>query len=481
MRNRLLSIMALFVISLVAVPLVSALNENAFDWTVEVNGKVVEDGKVCDVADVPASRDVDNDGDVDADDVEAGEEVCAVSVDADTGEVSFVDASGAVTATPVYADVLPTISVEEGQTIDVDVTLKTGSAIEDIEVEARIRGYEYSKYEPMRDSTSLFDMASSTQKTVGLELDLPRNLEKGDYWLHITVDTKNSGSLERIVKLNVEPVRHGVDIADVSFSPGNTVKAGRSLLATVLLENYGDKDQEDVKVTVTMPALGITSSEYVDVVETDNNNVDYEDVPEMFLSIPATAEAGTYDVVVKAEYDRFEEVVATYKVNVVANEMFQDNEQTLVLAAGPENQNIQAGNAGRYAIALTNAGSKSRAYLVSAVAGEWATLSLSDSLVVLEPGKNKVVYVDVVAKVNAPQGQQTVAVVINANDQVLQTVSLAANVVAPAVASSNDNLSLRNGLEIALIVLVVILVIIGLIIGFSRLRKDEGDEEKAYY
>jgi uncharacterized membrane protein len=466
MRNKLLSIMALFVISILALPLVSALGNDHFGWDVEINGDQVFVGEVQDVL-----VDANGDGVIDALDNGATEEQVI-------GQVGSVVGTSIV----VNNEEIPTVTVEEGDVVDIEVSLFTGDAVEDIEVEARIKGYEYSRYEPMRDSTRLFDMSANTQKTVRLELDLPRDLEKDVYWLHLTIDSANSKSVERIVKLNVEPARHGVDIADVSFSPGNTVKAGRSLLTSVLLENFGDDHEDDVKVTVSIPTLGVTASRYVDEVETDGeSNVDYTDVEEMFLPIPSTAAEGDYEVVVKAEYDRFEEVVETYTIHVVGDSRFQDDDETLVLAVGPEMQNVNAGSAARYAVALTNAGSKSRAYLLSAIAGDWASVSLSDALVVLESGKNKVVYVDVNVAANAIQGAQTVALTISADNEVLETVSLGANVVAsPSTASSSD-VSLRNGLEIALIVLVVILVIIGLIIGFSRLRRDESDEEKAYY
>ena len=461
MRSKLLSVMALFVISLFALPLVSALSNDAFQWQVEVNGDEVFVGEVMDV-------DTNGDGVVDREDV-VGD---VFNVDPTTGAVSVVDG------------IVPTVTVEEGQAVDIEVSLFTNATegAEDVEVSAKIKGYEYSRYEPMSDSTRLFDMAANTQKTVRLSVDLPRDLEKDVYWLHLTIDSANSRSVERVVKLNVEPARHGVDIADVSFSPGNTVKAGRSLLASVLLENFGDDKEEDVKVTVSMPALGVTASEYVDEVKTEDSNVDYEDVPEMFLPIPAEATAGDYDVVVKVQYDRFEEVVETYTVHVVADERFQTGDDaTLVLAVGPETQNIPAGSAAKYAVALTNGGSKNRAYLLSAVAGNGVSVSLSDALVVLEPGKNKVVYADVSVAPTAVPGAQTVALTISADNEVLETVSLGANVVASQAPVAGSDVSLRNGLEIALIVLVVILVIIGLIIGFSRLRKDEGDEEKAYY
>ncbi|MBS3123582.1 hypothetical protein J4437_03015 [Candidatus Woesearchaeota archaeon] len=462
MSNKLLSLVALFVISLLALPSALSLDAGNFGWSVEVNGDEVEFGNL-------------------VDDKTGTEEVY---YDAAGDGINFDLSGNLIINTGDF--VVPSISVEEGQAIDIKVTLDTFShnaTTSDVELEARIKGYEYSARESLSDSTPLFDIAANTQKTKTLSLTLPRNLEKQVYWLHLTLDSANSASIEAIVKLNVEPVRHGVGISDVSFSPGNTIKAGRSLLTTVLLENFGDKPEDDVKVTVAIPELGVSAVEYVDDSLTSGaNDIEFEDVPEMFLPIPATAVAGDYKVEVTVEYDRFEEVKDTYTIHVLENEQFQPaDEETLVLAVGPETQNVQAGQTARYAIALTNAGSKSRAYLLSSSTGTWATVALSNSLVVLEPGKNTVVYVDVTASADAAQGTQTVPVAISANNEVLETVNLGATVTAAPQAVSNSNVSLRTGLEIALIVLVVVLVIIGLIIGFSRLRKDDDEEEKKYY
>ena len=86
---------------------------------------------------------------------------------------------------------------------------------------------------------------------------------------------------------------------------------------------------------------------------------------------------------------------------------------------------------------------------------------------------------DVTVAKNAAVGAHTASLSVKSGDEVLQTVTLNANVVA-GQSDSGSALGLRNGLEIALIILVVLLVIIGLIIGFSRLRKDD-DEEQTYY
>jgi uncharacterized membrane protein len=416
--KKILSLMAVFVVSLLALSMVSALDTTNLDWgTIKVNGNVVDNGDI--------------------------------------------------------------LAVEEGETLEIKIGLEAVSGATDIEVEAEISGYEYDDYESLDDSTHLFDLAANTTKYVNLEVQMPNKLDKDEYWLRLRIMDKNTAAVETVIRLAVEPTRHGVDIKDVAFSPGNTVKAGRSLLATVLLENFGDKTEKDVKVTVAIPTLGVSATEYVDVVDTDNNNIDYEDVPEMFLPIPATAAEGEYTVVVTVKYDDLRETVTeSYILAVMGNELFQDSCEKLVLAIGPENQKVTAGKTATYAIALTNAGTCSKAYTLEAVTGSWGTVTLSDSLVVLESGKNQVVYLDVAVDAQTDAGAHVASVVVSAGNEMLETITVTANVVA---SEGNDNLSLRNGLEIALIVLVVLLVVIGLIIGFSRLRKDDEEEEQTYY
>jgi len=371
--------------------------------------------------------------------------------------------------------------VEEGAELNIRVLLESTTNVEDIQVEAEIRGYEYDDYEDISDRTHIYDLDgtnTAARKNARLTLNLPNRLEDDRYLLRLTVEDKDSPSLVRYVVLQVEPQRHGLDIADVAFSPGNTVQAGRSLLASVLLENYGDKDEKDVKVTVAMPELGVSATEYVDKVETDNHNVDYEDVPEMFLAIPATTATGDYQVVVTAQYDDLRETVTkTYNVHVTENLMFQESDK-LVLAVGPESQTIMAGTTASYGVALTNAGRQSKAYILEVVSNGAVQATLSENLVVLEPGKNKVVRVDV-TPVEGAVGEQMVSLVIRSGSDELETVALRANVVPSA--GKAGNVSLRNGFEIAAIVLVVLIVIIGLIIGFSRLRKDDAEEEEQTY
>jgi uncharacterized membrane protein len=375
--------------------------------------------------------------------------------------------------------------VEEGETLDIEVELRNpaGSAnAEGIEVVARLSGYEYSDSESLEDSSELFDVDAGTRKFVNLELTIPSDLTNELNTLRVFVLDRNGTPVLFNYPVQVESARHSVGVEDVTFSPGNTVKAGRSLLTTVLVENYGDRTEEDVKVTVAIPELGVSATDFIDEIEADESENVFGDLEGgLLLSIPANAEAGEYNVVVSVQYDNLRDTVRkTYKLNVVGNEQFA-NAGKLVLAVGPESQNVAAGSLASYGIALTNAGSASQAYTLQVVTGDWASASLSESLVVLEPGKNAVVYVDVEVARDAPEGANVVSVSVMSGDEALETVALNANVVESSSSSRGaDSVGLRNGLEIALIVLVVLLVIIGLIVGFSRLRRDD-DEDQTYY
>ena len=429
--KKLFSLMALFVVSLLMVSMVSAASEsvstlgnlNSTSITVEINGDEYETGSL--------------------------------------------------------------LTFDEGDHLDIEVRLDNvdngdnlADDAEGIEVLARISGYEYSDYESLEDTTHVFNVREGTKKTVDLSLDVPYNLENGENTLRIYVLDRNSEEIKFYFPLYVESARHSIDITDVSLSPGTTVQAGRSLLASVLLENQGEKDEEDIKVTVSLPELGVSATEYVDSVD----NGDAEDVPEMFLPIPSTVAAGEYTIKVTAQYDDLRETVTKVgKVTVLGNAAgpAMDSDK-LVLAVGPESQNVAAGATATYGIALTNAGKTSKAYTLEATTGDWATATVSDALVVLSPGQNKVVYVKVAANADATAGEHLASVVVKSGSEVLETVPLKATVTAQEAKSGAD-FNIRNGLEIALIVLVVLLVVIGLIVGFSRLRKDEEEEEQTYY
>ncbi|HII13678.1 MAG TPA: hypothetical protein HA360_01250, partial [Nanoarchaeota archaeon] len=103
----------------------------------------------------------------------------------------------------------------------------------------------------------------------------------------------------------VSKVRHSLEIQDVLVD--SNVDAGDYTTATVRLENLGDKKEEDIKVTVSIPELGVEESTFLD--ELTNNELDNEDEESsgdvsLTFQIPADAESGDYEVQVSVSYNK---------------------------------------------------------------------------------------------------------------------------------------------------------------------------------
>ncbi len=381
------------------------------------------------------------------------------------------------------------IAVEEGETLEVSIELEALADVDDIQVEIELAGYEYDDYEDLEDESHTFSMEADTTKFIDLELELPKLLDEDEYYLYVRVSDRNTGTVTQIIELYVEPSRHGIEIEDVVLSPGSSVEAGHSLLATVELQNFGSQDEEDIKVTIAVEELGIEASDYIDVLEADLNDdgeaqgTSKETTEELFLSIPDCAEEGVYSLDVTVEYDEYESTTTSYSLTVTEGDYCTDSDEDserLVIAVGPESQEVNAGSEATYAIALSNEGSSSESYTLSASVGSSVlSTSFSESLVVLESAESSVVYLYVSADAEASEGDYPVTILVENDGVTIETISLTLEVDADESASE-EGVSLRNGLEIALIVLVVLLVIVGLIIGFSRLRGSE-DEEQTYY
>jgi PKD repeat protein len=93
----------------------------------------------------------------------------------------------------------------------------------------------------------------------------------------------------------VNPAGRGLAISDVWLS-ASEVEAGRSIAAVVIVANRGIVDEEDVRVTFDIPALGLRAlPDYMDV-ERGRSSVSEE----LYLRIPITAVVGNYTCVFTA-------------------------------------------------------------------------------------------------------------------------------------------------------------------------------------
>src|SRR3990167_9047021 len=173
-----------------------------------------------------------------------------------------------------------------------------------------------------------------------MKLSIPKDIDASkDYELRIKV-YNGDYSLEQIYTLRIEAPRHLLKINDVIFTPGLSLNVDQPLFASVRIENLGDKDEEDIKVEVSVPQLGKSGITYIDELvknEDDNNNRDdyqtSESSDSIYLDLRG-AQPGTYDLIVKVEYDRgHREITKNYQlvingVHAEAQDVIVDSAET---------------------------------------------------------------------------------------------------------------------------------------------------------
>ncbi len=370
--------------------------------------------------------------------------------------------------------------VLRGDEIEVEVIFTAQQNIDDMQIDAFFSGDEHNDVMPSYDVTPTFDADANVTYRKKLNLDIHQFFEEDDYKLRLIFSDRFGQEIVQNYNIKIDVPRHGMMIRDVIFNPEGRVKAGSALLSVVRLRNIGERDEEDVKVTVSMPSLGVSASDFVEEIQ---NNDDEEETEELYLRIPKCAKPGVTNVDIEVSFDDgFRKERATKQIEILPDETCEDgvslSKPKTTISVGSQLENLPQGSTAVYPLTITNSGRTSKSYTVSVNAGDWASIKISPtSTLVLDGGKTQTVYVFVSASKDAPVGAQVLTATISSGGQKLEDIALTAN-----VAKSGKGV-LRSTLEWGLIILVVLLVILGLIIGFSRLKGDEEDvpQPQAYY
>ena len=206
----------------------------------------------------------------------------------------------------VYADDTIRLDIERGDEMTIKVNMVADQDLENVEVTAFISGYEYGDFDSVSASTHTFDMEASVSYTKKLTIALPADAETDDYKLRIVVADRYGDEDVYNYNLKLDSARHKLVFDDIFLKPGDVVKANSGLIVVSRLENFGNKDEKNVKVTATIAQLDVSDSGYISKVETDET----EESEELLLRIPKCAKPGIYEMVVEAEYDRGHETIS---------------------------------------------------------------------------------------------------------------------------------------------------------------------------
>ena len=311
------------------------------------------------------------------------------------------------------------LDVLKGNVLDVQVIFhEDQSDRDDVELQAFVSGFEHNDFEQASARVGPFDIDQNVTYVKNLQVRLSNEFEEDNYLLRVLFTDRNGNPIIFQYQLKIDVQRHELNIQDVILSPGNRVEAGRALLATVRLENNGEKDEEDVRVMVSIPALGISASDYIEKIDASTRG-DEEETEEMYLSIPRCAEPGTYDLEVVVNYDEgFDQIREVLPIRVDASDSCSLNTGSNRREDDDEEEDDDDNTA--------TARQPSR-----------------------QDGGVQVVVENTVATPAQPE---------------------------PVQEESENNV--RAVLEVILIILLVILVIVGIVVGVSRLRDNSEDEEE---
>ncbi|MBN1503133.1 hypothetical protein JW930_06310 [Candidatus Woesearchaeota archaeon] len=412
---------------------------------------------------------------------------------ANTPELDIIDCWVEIDGRLVYPDRTIYKSFERGDEVEVSVEFVSKQDAEDVQIQALILGYEHGDriYEDVSDITSSFDVKANRSYQKELQLTIPDDIGTGELKIRVIISDRSSSTWVRDYNLDIEAQKHYVVIKRFTLDPSQEVLSGRGLLAKVYVKNMGDREEEGVVVTVSIPELDLEATEFIDELDPDDSTKPEDD---LYLRIPMCTEPGTYVVRATVEYDDgYEEVSKETTIEILEDEtcetggaVLPGDEKTIVTVPGK--QDVVVGTSGAvYPIMISNTGSTAKSYVLT-ISGvdAWGTYRIDPSSVIVVDGKStKTAYVYVTANADASEGEKIFLVKVESASE-SKEVPLTANIVAGEAPAETDWERIKQGLEIGLVVLVVLLVLLGLIIGFNKLRgtKEEESEEltgQTYY
>jgi len=219
----------------------------------------------------------------------------------------------------------------------VRITFTVLQDLDDVEFEVAIFGYEYNDVERIVDHIPSADYDANITYVKRFDLSLPDEVDEDDYKLRIIVADRNSNVLIQNYNLKIDVERHKLKIEDVLLFPSSHIEAGRALLATIRVENKGERTEDDVRVEVSIPELGISGADYIDEIDPD----DEEETEEIFLPVPVCAQSGTYLAEVLVSYDEdSEHERVTMPIQVIASDRcVEEEEEDSIVVVIPEAPN----------------------------------------------------------------------------------------------------------------------------------------------
>ena len=190
------------------------------------------------------------------------------------------------------------IKIRPGSHVELDLDIKNNFeekiSIEYITVSAEIERIS------AHDDSDRFSVTAGNYRSKILELDIPKALDRNSYDLLVTVEGEDEkGTVYEVqwsVKLQVDREKHSTKIEGLKISPAE-LKCSKEALLSFSLANYGTAGEENIKILVQNPELGIDVQDYVSVQKASETEFRYRIIFDDYQ------DAGTHNIPVKVYYD----------------------------------------------------------------------------------------------------------------------------------------------------------------------------------
>jgi len=379
------------------------------------------------------------------------------------------------------------VDVERGKTIPIDVWVNGLNKVDNVRVEVSLKGYEHGVVSYTSD---IFELDSNTIKKIPLVLELPSDLDASEtYTLNIEVSDKQN-SVEEEHFIRVKEKRHLINVLDVIFRPSANVEAGRFLRSVIRVENLGGKTEKDIKVSLSIPELGVSTRDFVDELvplSLDDKDTDSSlSTNELVLQIPKDAKEGDYTVRVDVEYNRGNDLVTlNKKVHVTGKETGSEDGNTII-SIDSTNKQIKRNEDSSFRLMFANLGESRNLYNVEIIGADtWADTSVEPGFLSVGASEAGELLVKLKPKENAVLGSKVFTLKVKSDNKLVKEINLNADVTE---GNSSFFGGLRTVLEGLFVVLIVVLIVLALIIAFRKLKasREEGpgvetNTEQTYY
>jgi len=358
-----------------------------------------------------------------------------------------------------------TLQVLNGEKLSVKLRISALANIDNARLKFELDGYEHSL---ISTSTDIISMVAGKTYIQNLEIQLPSDMNtQKDYILRISGANDLTGVTYKEFKVFVDTQRHRVDILDLVMTPSTGVEAGQNVIANVRLKNMGQKIQESVKVTVAIPELGVSESNYV----SNLNTLTAITSNDVLLFVPENAAVKTYDVIVTLSYnDGYTESVNTYPLTVTKTKAVV--KKNLLVSFGSD-VNLVSGKATTFPVVIANPNFDSKPISIATGSDSWADVVVTPSLAMVKGGESVTFTVSVTPKAGVT-AVNDLTLSVKEGSNLIEDIKVS-TYTAPAPVSST---SFTNLILISLLVIAII-VFLAIVIKISK-KKNDYDEEEEY-